>query len=70
MSFLGKRREAGLSTEQIAQQARLAKRQVYLAEIGGAIPSQEAWAILHAFNQLTNQSYTFPAQLEIAVRRE
>lgn len=52
------RQESGLTTRQVAHQAGLELREVYLAEIGVPVSESIAWRILYAFNQLTGCSHT------------
>ena len=67
--FLTLRRESGLTSEQVAQQAKLALCDEYRAEIGCVIEPEIAMRILAAFSTLTGKPWTMQ-ETAINVRPE
>lgn len=57
-SLMRVRQDARLTTSQLAAQAGLALRDVYLAEIGVPVEETIAWRITRALNELTGCSYS------------
>jgi hypothetical protein len=67
--FLTLRRESGLTSEQVAKEARLSLSDEYRAEIGSAIEPEIAARILAAFSMLTGKPWTMQ-ETAINVRPE
>lgn len=67
--FLTLRRESGLTSEQVAKEARLSLSDEYRAEIGCAIEPTVAARILAAFSTLTGKAWTMQ-ETAINVRPE
>jgi len=67
--FLTLRRESGLTSEQVAKEARLSLSDEYRAEIGSAIEPEIATRILTAFSTLTGKAWTMQ-ETAINVQRE
>jgi hypothetical protein len=56
--FLMRRRESGLTSEQVAEAAGLALAEEYRAEIGCVVESEVATRLLAAFSRLTGRNWT------------
>ena len=67
--FLTLRRESGLTSEQVAKEARLSLSDEYRAEIGSAIEPEIAARVLAAFSTLTGKVWTMQ-ETAINVRQE
>lgn len=67
--FLTLRRESGLTSEQVAQAAKLSLSDEYRAEIGCAIEPEMAARILAAFSILTGKGWTMQ-EIAINIRSE
>lgn len=67
--FLALRREHGLTSQQVAQEADLPLSDEYKAEIGCIVEADVAERIRAAFSRLTGQTWSL-AETAIATRKE
>lgn len=67
--FLTLRRESGLTSEQVAKEARLSLSDEYRAEIGSAVEPEIAARVLAAFSTLTGKVWAMQ-ETAINVRQE
>lgn len=67
--FLMRRRESGLTSEQVAKEAGLSLADEYRAEIGSVVELEVAERILAAFSRLTDKPWTL-AEISINIQKE
>ncbi len=67
--FLVLRRNSGLTSQQVAQEAGLSLADEYRAEIGSAIEAHLAERIVAAFSRLTGKTWSV-AEMAISIRKD